>query len=128
MTSSLAFIPVSVLLGGTAVGISGQASVQERLDRVRADLFSRAERVDEDVRELKQILAIDPRSAEGHALLGIAYRAQGSTEMLGESVAEFRQALDLNPGLVPVHFYLARVYLDLGRAPRAREELESALA
>jgi tetratricopeptide (TPR) repeat protein len=106
----------------------GQASTEERLDRVRADLFSRAEHLDEDVRELKAILAADPRSAEAHALLGLAYRAQGTPELIGESVAEFRQALDLNPSLVAVRMYLARVYLDLGRAARAREELETALA
>jgi tetratricopeptide (TPR) repeat protein len=103
------------------------AAIQERLDRVRADLFSRAERVNEDVRELKQILAIDSRSAEAHLLLGVAYSTLGSRELKGEAVAEFRQALDLNPGLVPVRFYLARLYLDLGRAARAREELETAL-
>src|SRR5438093_12280918 len=114
-----ALILVSVLLG--------QGSIQERLDRVRADLFSRAERLDEDVRELKRVLAVDPRSAEAHALLGIAYRTLGSQELIGESVAEFRQALDLDPRLVPVRFYLARVYLDLGRAARAREELETSL-
>jgi tetratricopeptide (TPR) repeat protein len=79
------------------------------------------------MRELKQILAIDPRSAEGHMLLGIAYRTVGSQELIGESVAEFRQALDIDPSLVPVRLYLAHVYLDLGRAARAREELEHAI-
>src|SRR5437762_1151808 len=104
-----------------------QGPIQERLDRVRADLFSRADRVGEDVKELKQILAVDPRSAEAHALLGIAYRTQGTQELIGEAVAEFRQALDLEPRMVAVRFYLARVYLDLGRAASAKEQLETAL-
>ena len=107
--------------------LSAQGTTQDRLDRVRADLFARAEHLDEDVRELKQILAIDPRSAEGHMLLGIAYRTVGSQELIGESVAEFRQALDIDPSLVPVRLYLAHVYLDLGRGLRAREELEHGL-
>jgi tetratricopeptide (TPR) repeat protein len=107
--------------------LSAQGTTQDRLDRVRADLFARAEHLDEDVRELKQILAIDPRSAEGHMLLGIAYRTVGSQELIGESVAEFRQALDIDPSLVPVRLYLAHVYLDLGRGARAREELERGL-
>jgi tetratricopeptide (TPR) repeat protein len=101
--------------------------IQQRLDRVRADLFSRAEHLPEDVRELKAILAIDPRAAEAHVLLGIAYSTQGSKDLKGEAIGEFRQALDLDPGLVPVRFYLAHLYLDLGRAARAREELEAAL-
>jgi len=116
------------ILSGVLLGQSpAQSAPQERLARVRADLFARAEHVDEDVRELKEILAFDPRSAEAHALLGIAYRTQGTQELIGESVAEFRQALDIDPRLVAVRMYLARVYLDLGRPLRAREELETAL-
>jgi tetratricopeptide (TPR) repeat protein len=107
---------------------AAQPSVQERLNRVRSDLFSGAGRVDEAIRELKAILAADPRSAEGHLLLGIAYRTVGSPELMGEAVAELRQAIELNPAFVPARFYLAHIYLDLGRASRAREELESALA
>lgn len=103
-------------------------SMQGRLDRVKADLYSRTDRLDENVKELKQILAVDPRSAEAHMLLGIAYSTQGSKELKGEAIGEFRQALDLNPRLVQVRFFLAHLYLDLGRAARAREELEAGLA
>jgi tetratricopeptide (TPR) repeat protein len=101
--------------------------IQQRLDRVRADLFSRAEHLPEDVRELKAILAIDPRSADAHVLLGIAYSTGGSKDLKGEAIGEFRQAQDLDPRQVPVHFYLAHLYLELGRAVRAKEELEAAL-
>ena len=101
--------------------------INVRLERVRADLFSRAERLPEDVHELKAVLALDPRSAEAHVLLGIAYSTGGSKDLKGEAIGEFRQALEIDPGLVPVHFYLAHLYLDLGRAARAREELEAGL-
>jgi tetratricopeptide (TPR) repeat protein len=104
------------------------ATNQERLDRVKADLFSRTDRVNENVRELKQVLALDPRSADAHMLLGIAYATLGTRDLKGEAIGEFRQALDLNPTLVEVRFYLARLYLDLGRPARAREELDTALA
>jgi tetratricopeptide (TPR) repeat protein len=60
-------------------------------------------------------------------LLGIAYSTWGSKELKGEAIGEFRQALDLDPRLVQVRFFLAHLYLDLGRAARAREELEAAL-
>jgi tetratricopeptide (TPR) repeat protein len=107
---------------------AAQPSIQDRLNRVRGDLFSGTGRVDDAIRELKRILAVDPGSAEGHLLLGIAYRATGSPELIGEAVAELRQAIALNPDFVPARFYLAHIYLDLGRAARAREEMESALA
>lgn len=103
------------------------APIQERLDRVKAELYSRTDRLDENVKELKQVLALDPRSADGHMLLGIAYSSWGSRELKGEAIGEFRQALDLDPRLVQVRFFLAHLYLDLGRAARAREELEAAL-
>jgi tetratricopeptide (TPR) repeat protein len=105
-----------------------KARMQERLVRIRADLFAGTNRPDESVRALKEILAVDPGSAEAHLLLGIAYRTVGAPELIGEAVAELRQALALNPAFVPARFYLAHIYLDLGRAERAREELDAGLA
>ena len=102
-------------------------SINDRLDRVKADLFSRAEQLADDVKELKAVLALDPRSAEGHVLLGIAYSTLGTRDLKGEAIGEFRQALDLDPALAPARFYLAHLDLDLGRAARAKEELEAAL-
>jgi len=102
--------------------------MQERLIRIRTALFSGTNRPDDAARELKEILAVDPGSAEGHMLLGIAYRAMGAPDLMGEAVAELRQALTLDPSFVPARVYLAHIYLDLGRNERAREELEAALA
>jgi tetratricopeptide (TPR) repeat protein len=112
----------------TAQVDAGKASMRERLNRVGADVFSRPDRINEAIRELKDILAVDPRSAEAHVLLGIAYRTQGSAELIGEAKAELIQALELDPGNVPARFYLANLYLELGRAAKARDELETALA
>lgn len=106
---------------------AGRASIQERLNRVGTDLFSGATRVDEAVRELKAILALDPRLPEGHLLLGMAYRMLGSADLMGEAKAELVQALALKPDLVPARSYLAQLYLDLGRAGGARDTLEAGL-
>src|SRR3954462_2863465 len=106
---------------------AAQASVQDRLVRVRNDLFSASPHLADDVRELKAILGTDPRSVEGHVLLGMAYRAQGTQELLAEAVAELRQAIEIDPAFGPARFYLAHIYLDLGRPARAKEELEAAL-
>ena len=53
-----------------------KAQIQQRLARIRAALFSGTARPDDAVKELKDILAADPESAEAHLLLGIAYRAR----------------------------------------------------
>jgi tetratricopeptide (TPR) repeat protein len=129
-----------VLLAGIVAGASieprplraaqadaAKPSVQGRLNRVQAGLLSGTVRLPEAIQELKAILAVDPGSAEAHLLLGIAYRGMGSADLMGETVAEFRQALALNPDFVPARFYLANTYLELGRPARAREELEAAL-
>jgi tetratricopeptide (TPR) repeat protein len=107
---------------------ASRAELQARLKRVSADLFTRTDRANESIRELKAILAIDPGLAEAHMLLGIAYRGQASPDLMGEAVAELRQALAIDPALAPARLYLSYVYLDLGRADRAREELQAALA
>ncbi len=102
--------------------------VQERLKPIASALLNGTARFDDAARQLKEILATDPSSAEAHMLLGIAYRGMATPEMMGEAVAEFRQSLSLNPKLVPARLYLAHCYLDLGRPVRAKEELEAALA
>ena len=51
----------------------------------------------------------------------------GSPDLIGEATAELRQALAIDPRFAPARFYLAHLYLDMGRAQRAREELQTAL-
>ncbi len=104
-----------------------QRTLQERLSTVQADLFGRIEHLQEDIAELKAILALDPQSAEGHMLLGLAYRALGAPQLAGEAKAELRQALDLNPNLVAARYVLAQVYLDMGRFESVRDEMQAAL-
>lgn len=107
--------------------LSAQQS-DERLQRVADDLFSRADHVDADITELKSMLAADPKSAQAHMLLGIAYRAKGSPELMAEATGELRQAVALDPSLKPAYLYLSYLYLDLARPDRAKEELQAALA
>ena len=103
-------------------------ATQQRLQSIRAALFSGTGNPQSAITELKDILAADPQSAEGHLLLGIAYRSAGSPDLVGEAVAELRQALSLDPSFVPARLYLAHIYMELGRYERAREELEAANA
>ncbi len=79
------------------------------------------------LKEMKKAVALDPRSASAHQLLGQAYTLQGSYELLSEARAEFIQAIALDPNLIWARFYLARIYLDLNQPRKAREQLEAAL-
>jgi tetratricopeptide (TPR) repeat protein len=112
---------------GTAQAVAAQPSIRERLNRVGPIVFSRPQQINEAIKELKDILAVDPNSAEAHLLLGIAYRTVGSPEMIAEAKAELVQAVSLDPTFVPARFYLASMYLEQGRPAQAKEEMESAL-
>jgi tetratricopeptide (TPR) repeat protein len=117
------------LLAGAPQAILAQApaSSRERLNRIGADLYSPAPHPDDAIAELKTILAAEPALAEAHMLLGLAYRIQGKPDLLGEAIAELRQALALNPDIGLARLSLARIYLDMARPARARDELNTAL-
>jgi len=102
-----------------------QGELQERL-QAGANHLQRGH-AEDAIRELKRALALDPRSAAGHLLLGQAYLAMRSVGLVAEAKAELQQALDLDPTLLWAHFYLAKVYIDQGRFDRAKEELETGL-
>jgi len=125
---AVALVALPACLAGQQKPESDTASVADRLKQVAADLFSRDERVDDDIATLKSILGTEPNSAEAHMLLGIAYRTKGTADLMGEAAGELRQALSLDPSLIPAHLYLAHLYLDLARPERAKEELQTALA
>jgi tetratricopeptide (TPR) repeat protein len=119
----------AVVLAGapTAIAAQAPASSRERLNRIGADLYSPAPHPVEAIAELKSLLAAEPNLAEAHMLLGLAYRIQGKPDLLGEAVAELRQALAINPDIGLARLSLARIYLDMARPARAREELTTAL-
>jgi len=101
-------------------------------EREAAQLRAAAEHLqqgqtEQAIRECKGVLAADPRSAPAHMLLGQAYLAQHSVGMVAEAKAELQQALNLDPDLLWARFYLAKIYLDLGRYDKAKEELERGL-
>jgi tetratricopeptide (TPR) repeat protein len=84
-------------------------------------------RPEQTIREVKRVLANDPRSAPAHMLLGLAYVGLGSTDRIADAKAELQQALDLDPELLWARFYLARLYFDQGLSEKAQEQLERGL-
>ncbi|MBI5086229.1 MAG: tetratricopeptide repeat protein [Acidobacteria bacterium] len=79
------------------------------------------------VKSCKLAVGLDSQSAAAHFLLGQAYLAMRSASMVAEAKAEFQQALDIDDTLIWARFYLSKVYLDIGRPDKAKQELEQAL-
>jgi tetratricopeptide (TPR) repeat protein len=84
-------------------------------------------KAEQAISECKAVLAVDPRSAPAHMLLGLAYLGQGSAAKVADAKAELQQALDLDPELLWARFYLARLYLDQGLTEKAQGQLELGL-
>ncbi len=122
---------IFLLASSASQGIQNEA-IDSRKEAAQAQLQLGAEHlkrgeIELAVRELKKALAFNPQSAAGHMLLGQAYLAQRSISMIAEAKAELQQALDIDPSLLWAHFYLAKVYVDLGQYDRAKRELEEGL-
>ncbi|MGH9163522.1 MAG: tetratricopeptide repeat protein, partial [Vicinamibacteraceae bacterium] len=79
------------------------------------------------VATFKRALALDPRCGLAHQLLAQAYLQQATYETHSEARAELQQAVALDPTLVWARFHLARLYLDVGAAEKAHEQLETAI-
>jgi tetratricopeptide (TPR) repeat protein len=94
------------------------SAAKQHLEQGKADLT---------IRECKEALAADPRSAPAHMLLGLAYLSKGSTAMIADAKAELQQALDVDPELLWARFYLARLYFDQGLPEKAQDQLERGL-
>lgn len=80
-------------------------------------------RVDAGIQQYRQGLKVAPRSAEGHTLLGMAYREKFwiTTEFSWrqEEVAAFQKALAYHPGYAPAWLGLGETYYAQGDFARA---------
>jgi tetratricopeptide (TPR) repeat protein len=84
-------------------------------------------RFDAAILDLTRAAALQPRSAPAHLLLGQAYLAKGTPELVAQAKAEFQEARDLDPKEVLPSFYIAKIDVDLGRLSQAERELQAAL-
>jgi TolB-like protein/Flp pilus assembly protein TadD len=73
---------------------------------------------------IEKALAIDPRSAEAFAALGLARWKLGQYDSAESS---FLQALELNDNYIPAHLWLGGVLSEQGRFPEEQRVLEHAM-
>src|SRR6185503_5450356 len=75
---------------------------------------------------LRKAIAIRPKFAEAHHLLGIVYAT--GLRHLPEAVESFKTAIELNPNMAEAYYNLGLVYQGQGKFAEAEQELQRALA
>jgi spermidine synthase/Tfp pilus assembly protein PilF len=81
-------------------------------------------RLDEAIEEFRNVLRLDPDSAETHWNLG---RALASRGQIPAAVAELRRSVELDPNQGPPHYDLASTLLDLDQVDGAIDEFRAAI-
>jgi tetratricopeptide (TPR) repeat protein len=73
----------------------------------------------------QKALALDPRSAEAYAVLGVLDDLK-EMAFTPRGIAALRHSVALNPSYGPAHQWLGEALLDQGRVPAALHELQTA--
>lgn len=84
-----------------------------------------ANRLDDAVRRLRELVTINERAYDLHQLLGEAYQRMGR---LNEALGEFEMAALLNPVAAAPHLSAAELLLSAGQTAEARKRLDAAAA
>jgi tetratricopeptide (TPR) repeat protein len=119
-----------LMIAALALAVSlAQSAAPSEFDRLVREAAAQMRRNQPDaaIQELTKAIALNPRSAAVHLLLGQAYLAKASPDYVAEAKAEFQQARDLDPAEPLASFYIAKIDLDLGRLAPAERELRAAL-
>ena len=80
---------------------------------------------DEYIAEYQRAIALNPKHASAHILLGVAYYTRDKDVTRAE--AEIRQAIELSPENKWAYYYLGEIYRQEGRLDEARATYEQAL-
>jgi YD repeat-containing protein len=117
------------LLAGNRLGISQAPGVTlaqrwDELDRRASRAMAEGE-FGKAADVLREMLKLQPKSAETHANLGLAYHSSGRYE---EAAASFRQALKLNPRVPHVTSFLGMAETESGRFQESLPLLEKSFA
>lgn len=82
-------------------------------------------RIDDAIREVKQVLRLEPDYVPGFVNLGLAYSQKG---LFDQAILEYQKALRIDPRYVPAHNNLGEIYLyNLGRLDEALAYFKEAL-
>ena len=94
--------------------------VARETDYQKAEYLIKAEKYDEAIPLLKNVVADNPRDADAWNYLGFASRKLGNSK---EAIGYYEKALKIDPNHKGAHNYLGEAYLQLNDVPKAEEQL-----
>jgi Flp pilus assembly protein TadD len=128
MRSLLISITAAVALaaGSTAFAMGGSNSTTSAPAKTADPNYARAKAMIDagdykgGAQLLQQVVAKDPKNADGYNLLGYATRKSGDAN---GALQYYNQALTIDPKHLGAHEYVGEAYLMLGRVQEAEQEL-----
>jgi Flp pilus assembly protein TadD len=114
------FLLLAALLSAaaTAADFGSAPAPQDPLAEARSALAAKDWKGAE--RELRRVIAKEPRNADAHNLLGYSLRWQ---ERYEEALAAYGRVFEIDPKHLGAHEYIGRAYLKMGRRPEAERHL-----
>jgi serine/threonine protein kinase/tetratricopeptide (TPR) repeat protein len=87
----------------------------------RANRLYAGKQLDEAVAEYKKVIALDPKDAEPHHLLGLTLAGK---DQLDDAIAEFNKAIDLDPKWASPHDNLGEAFIRQSRFAQAEASFQ----
>lgn len=101
-------------------GSNKSKEVARESDYDKAEYLIKAEKYEEAIPLLKNVVADNPRDADAWNYLGFASRKLGKNE---EAVGYYQKALAIDPKHKGAHNYLGEAYLQMNDVAKAEEQL-----
>jgi Tfp pilus assembly protein PilF len=94
-----------------------------------ASYYLRAGLLERSVRELNQVLRLDPTNSQAHYLLALVYSAQKKYDLAAQEYEIIlKTAANNDPENVEIYTYLAQLYFSQTKYPQAIEQFQHILA
>jgi tetratricopeptide (TPR) repeat protein len=108
-------------------GCSGDTQAKKRAHFQKGEMYLAEERYAEAIIEFKNTVQLDPKDAQAHYKLGLAYLKKGGLPNLQEAFQEIKKSVNLDPNSLQAQLKLGEFYLLSKRFNEAQEKAEHVL-
>ena len=110
-----------ILLSTFLISACGNSELSKERHMQRGKEYLAEENYDKARVEFKNVLQIDPKSAEAYYLMGLV---EEGNHNLRRALAYYYRAIELSPDLLEPHIRLGRFYLTAGRQGKVKKKIQ----